>query len=95
MTETNARPSRYALDPAYPNPFNPATVVTYHLAASGPVALRVYDALGRHVATLFEGTQAAGTHTLSFDAAGLPSGHYLVRLEAPDHQQTRLVTLLK
>lgn len=93
--EDDETPDAYALDAAYPNPFNPATTLSYRLAAAGPVAVRVYDALGRRVATLFDGVQAAGTHDVAFDAAGLPSGLYLVRLEAPGFRQTRAVTLVK
>ncbi|NBC18833.1 MAG: T9SS type A sorting domain-containing protein, partial [Bacteroidetes bacterium] len=57
--------------------------------------LAVYDLLGREVAVLAEGTQPAGTHTATFDAAGLPSGVYLYRLEAGAYTQTHRMTLLK
>lgn len=93
--EDDETPGAYALSPAYPNPFNPATTLTYRLSAAGPVSVQVYDALGRQVATLFEGMQVAGTHAVTFEAAGLPSGLYLVRLAAPGFQQTRRVTLMK
>ncbi len=88
-------PGGFALDAAYPNPFNPATSIRYHLASAGPVAVRAYDALGRHVATLFEGSQIAGTHEVTFHADGLSSGTYMIRLDAPGFSQVRMVTLLK
>jgi hypothetical protein len=85
----------YALDPAYPNPFNPMTTLGYRTEAAGLLSIRVYDILGRHVQTLFDGLQSAGTHTVAFDAAGLPSGIYLIRMEAPGFAQSRKVMLLK
>ncbi len=93
--EDDEMPGGYALDGAFPNPFNPSTTVQYRLASAGRVAIQVYDALGRHVATLFEGNQIAGTHEITFEATGLSSGVYLVRLDAPGFTQSRTVTLLK
>ncbi len=94
-TDRPETPTAYRLDAAYPNPFNPSTRFEYHLESAGAIAIRVFDPLGRQVATLFEGTQPAGTHTLQFEASGLPSGTYFVRLEAAGFNQTRSVTLLK
>lgn len=93
--EDDEVPDAYALDAAYPNPFNPSTTIQYRLASAGSLSIRAYDALGRHVATLFEGSQVAGTHEAAFDAQGLSSGIYLIRLEAAGFSQTRSVTLLK
>ncbi len=93
--EDDVLPQRYALDPAYPNPFNPSTNLTYKMSEPGHVTIRVYDALGRTVATLYSGVQAAGEHRVTFDAAGLPSGLYVVRMEAEGFQQARLATLIK
>ncbi|MDT8323797.1 MAG: T9SS type A sorting domain-containing protein, partial [Bacteroidota bacterium] len=70
----------FALGQNYPNPFNPSTVVPYDLDAAAHATLRVYTLDGKHVATLVDGWQAAGTHRVSFDAAGLPSGSYMVTL---------------
>ena len=93
--EDDETPDQYVLDAAYPNPFNPATTIQYRLTAAGPLSIQVYDLLGRQVATLFDGNQVSGTHEVHFDAQGLSSGIYLVRLEAPGFSQTRSVTLLK
>lgn len=66
----------------YPNPFNPATTIRYNLPASGHVTLKVYDILGREVATLINGEQQAGKHTVTFNGSTLSSGVYFYRLEA-------------
>jgi len=88
-------PVSFNLGNAYPNPFNPATVIPYETGVAGQVTIRVYDILGRLVSTLYNGPQSAGKHQVRFEAAGLTSGKYLVRMEAPGYSQTRSVTLLK
>ena len=57
--------------------------------------IAVYDALGRLVQTLVDGTQPAGAHRVTFDAANLPSGVYLYRMETPAQTITRQLTLMK
>jgi hypothetical protein len=88
-------PDRFALLPAYPNPFNPSTTVAYELAATAEVSLDVYDALGQRVRRLARGRQAAGRYEVEFDAAGLPSGLYVYRLVAGDRSFTRSMVLIK
>ncbi len=88
-------PDGFRLDAAYPNPFNPRTTIPYRLDASTDVRLNVFDMLGRRIATLVEGFQAAGEHEVVFDAASVPSGTYIVRLETAARSATRMVTLLK
>ncbi len=73
-------PDAARLAGAYPNPFSSTATVSYELARPGPVRLVVYDALGRAVATLFEGNRPAGSHRAVFDASALPPGLYLLRL---------------
>jgi sugar lactone lactonase YvrE len=79
----------------YPNPFNPATVISYQLAVSSQITLRVYDVLGREVATLVNERQAAGSYTASFDASRFSSGVYFYRLEAGSFVQTKKMLLVK
>ena len=88
-------PDTFNLGNAYPNPFNPSTVIPYETGVAGQVTIRVYDILGRLVSTLYNGPQSAGKHQVRFEANGLTSGKYLVRMEAPGYSQTRAVTLLK
>jgi len=80
---------------AYPNPFNPQATIRYAVPEAGPVTLRVYDVLGRAVATLADGPRAAGTHEAVFEATGLPSGTYVYRLEAADQVRNGTLVVLK
>lgn len=74
-------PSELALLGNYPNPFASSTTLRYALPESGDVSVAVYDVLGRRVALVEPGVQAAGTHEVDIDAAGLASGVYLVRVQ--------------
>jgi len=83
------------LDQNYPNPFNPETQIHFTLPASDNVSLKVYDLLGRQVATLVNGLRSAGSNTISFQAAGLSSGTYIYRLEAAGQAAEKQMILLK
>ncbi|MBL0062742.1 MAG: T9SS type A sorting domain-containing protein [bacterium] len=72
------------LAPAYPNPFNPNTTITFDLAREMNVTLSAYDILGNQVATLVKGSMSAGTHEVTFNTTNLPSGIYFCRLQAGD-----------
>jgi hypothetical protein len=85
----------YTLAQNYPNPFNPMTTIQYSLANTGNVSLKIYDILGREVATLVNGRQAAGEYTVQFNAANLASGIYFYRLQAGDFVQTKKMMLVK
>ncbi|MEM1094958.1 MAG: T9SS type A sorting domain-containing protein [Bacteroidota bacterium] len=78
---------------AYPNPFGAVTSIPYALAEQAEVVLEVYNVLGRRVAQLVTGVQSAGQHTASWAPSGLPSGVYLVRLQAGTFQQTQRLVL--
>ena len=88
-------PAQVTLGDNYPNPFNPVTTFEYAIDQSVHVTLRVYDTLGREVATLVDGIQQAANYQVRFDGSGLASGMYLYRLETPDHVLTRRMILLK
>ncbi len=80
---------------AYPNPFRSRTEIAFSLDTAAEVRLAVFDLLGREVAVLIDGPQEAGRHQATFDAAELPSGIYLWRLDAGAHQETGRLTLLR
>ena len=95
-TESLELPDTFVLKAAYPNPFNPTTSLTYGLPAAAEVRITATDLLGRQVATLVAGDmKAAGYHTVQFNADGLASGMYLIRMEAGDFVDTQQVVLLK
>lgn len=73
----------------YPNPFNPSTYIPYSAQRSDLVQLRVYDVLGREVATLVNGEVPTGRHAVRFDASGLASGVYVYELRAGTFSQRR------
>lgn len=94
-SEPGSAPFSFALAPAYPNPFNPQTTLRITMPESGPARVAVYDALGREVALLLNDRVTEGTHEVVFEAAGLPSGSYLVRLTTSTGVHSRAVTLLR
>jgi len=86
---------KFELKQNYPNPFNPSTNITYSLPQQSDVQLRVYDMVGREVATLISREQAAGAYTITFDASELSSGMYLYRLDTGSTTITRKMMLIK
>ena len=90
----------YELKQNYPNPFNPSTIINYSLAKSGQVTVKVFDVLGREVATLVNGeVQAAGSHQVSFStstlARGASSGVYFYRIESGSFRDVKKMMLIK
>jgi hypothetical protein len=81
---TEAAAIEYGLSAAYPNPFNPTTSIGFSLKSDARVQVKVYDILGREVATLADGMRPAGHHSVVWNASSVSSGVYLVRLEITD-----------
>jgi len=79
----------------YPNPFNPSTKIKFSLAESGLTSLKVYDLLGREVATLVDEELVAGEYEASFEASSLASGVYIITLSAGRRTQTRKMILVR
>ncbi len=88
-------PKAFELNQNYPNPFNPSTAISYELSANSYVTLKVYDVLGREVATLVEARQNAGYHEATFDARNLSSGVYFYRLTAGTFSAVKKLVLVK
>ena len=85
----------FVLEQNYPNPFNPTTTIGYRLTGHGRVTLKVYDVLGRGVATLVNEVNSPGRYTVEWDATNIPSGVYLCRLTSGVSSQTRKAILMK
>jgi hypothetical protein len=79
----------------FPNPFNPATSITYTIPSAGAVRLAVYNLLGQEVALIFDGVQSAGTYEVFFDKRNLPTGIYFYRIQAPGFVETKKMTVAK
>ncbi len=82
VRRSDALPLLFRLDQNYPNPFNPKTVISYRLPVSSFVILKVYNLIGREVATLVNERKSAGDYAVQWDASHLPSGIYFYRLQA-------------
>jgi photosystem II stability/assembly factor-like uncharacterized protein len=87
--------TKYSLEQNYPNPFNPITSLQYAIGSRKFVTLKVYDILGREVATLVNEEKAAGEYEVEFNAANLPSGIYFYQLKAGSFVEARKMVLVK
>ncbi|MFQ5604609.1 MAG: T9SS type A sorting domain-containing protein [bacterium] len=88
-------PKEFRLDQNYPNPFNPTTVIQFAVPKRSRVSLKLYDVLGREIATLVDEEFQPGEYKVDFKAKGLASGIYFYRIQAEGFVQTRKLTLLK
>jgi hypothetical protein len=88
-------PGEFRLEQNYPNPFNPATKINYFIPEKGMVSLKIFDVLGREVATLFSGEQGGGNYSATFDGSTLSSGVYFYRLQAGKTSMSRKLVLVK
>ncbi|MBX7045631.1 MAG: T9SS type A sorting domain-containing protein [Ignavibacteria bacterium] len=96
FSQTNSEtPEKFSLSQNYPNPFNPNTVISYQLPVAGNVWLKVYNALGNEIETLVYEKQNAGSYSVTFDGANLPSGIYFYKLISNQFQETRKMVLVK
>jgi len=87
--------NKYSLSQNYPNPFNPTTQINYTLEKSGLVTIKVYDILGKLVATLVNEQQNPGLHTINFNAARLTSGVYIYQVNSGSFTSTKKMILVK
>lgn len=95
VSYTEQIPSDFVLNQNYPNPFNPTTTIRYQLPVAGQVSLKIYDLLGREVATLVNEYQPAGTHEVNFLGRDLPSGMYIYRLQGKSINLVKKMMLMK
>lgn len=79
----------------YPNPFNPSTIIKYQIPVTSNVVLKVYDILGKEVATLVNETKQTGSYSVNFDANSFSSGIYIYKLTSNQYLQTKRMMLVK
>jgi len=88
-------PTAYALRQNYPNPFNPGTTIELDVPGSGFVSLKVYDMLGREVATLVNEQRTPGRYSIRWNAEGVASGVYFYRLRVNTFVDTKKLVVLR
>ncbi len=88
-------PTEFALEQNYPNPFNPMTKIEFQVSSFKFVKLKVFDILGKEVATLVNEKLSAGTYSVNWDAPEFPSGVYFYRLTTDGYSETKRMLLLK
>ena len=86
---------KFSLSQNYPNPFNPTTSINFSIPKTGLVTLKVYDILGKEIATLVNEVKNTGSYTVEFNGSNLPSGTYFYRLEASDNLDVKKMVLIK
>lgn len=88
-------PKVFRLNQNYPNPFNPSTTISYSIPSANKVSLKVYNSLGREVATLVNQTQTPGIYTIRWNAGTASSGVYFYQLIVGSEVQTKKMILIK
>jgi len=88
-------PTSYSLGQNYPNPFNPTTNIQFSMSNVQYVTLKVYDILGKEVATLVNESLNPGTYEVSFEGSSLNSGVYFYRMTTPGYSETKKMSLIK
>ena len=89
------KPTAYALKQNYPNPFNPSTVIEFSLPKAGYTSLKIYNLLGKEVATLVDGFMDVGQRSVRWDASPMPSGMYFYKLSSNGFVETKKLVLAK
>jgi hypothetical protein len=88
-------PEKFALHQNHPNPFNPATEISFDLPVAKHVLINIYNITGQKVTTLADGYFEAGSHSVTWDGTRNASGVYFYRIQAGEFTETRKMTLLK
>jgi hypothetical protein len=88
-------PEKYTLEQNYPNPFNPTTMIRFNLPEQSHVSLKVFNSIGQEISSLHNGTLAAGTHEINFDASKLSSGIYFYQIHTQSFTSTKKMILMK
>jgi hypothetical protein len=91
----NDIPTQFLLQQNYPNPFNPKTTINFSIPQAGFVTIKIYDILGKEIATLINENKNAGYYKVNFDASSLTSGVYIYRITSNNFVQSKKMLLMK
>jgi hypothetical protein len=92
---SQSTPNNFALEQNYPNPFNPSTVISYQLPVNSMVSLKIYDLLGREIATLVNEEQSAGWKEVKWNASAFSSGFYFYKLQTGNFVDVKKMLVVK
>ncbi|MBP9191689.1 MAG: T9SS type A sorting domain-containing protein, partial [Ignavibacteria bacterium] len=95
ISDENEIPKEYSLKQNYPNPFNPNTNIQYDLPTDNFVTIKIYNVLGKEIATLINENKTAGRYIVSFNASKYPSGIYYYKIKAGSYEAIRKMMLIK
>ncbi len=90
-----AAPNKFFVEQNYPNPFNPTTNIAFGIPEASDVTIKIYNAVGQEITTLFSGYKPAGTYELTFDGSNLTSGIYFYKIEAGNSTDIKRLMLVK
>jgi hypothetical protein len=95
IEDDQPQPVAFYLYENYPNPFNPSTTFRYSIPTESKVTIKVYDILGKEVATLVDEDKTTGTYELTWHAVNIPSGVYFYQLRAGEYTSVKKMLLIK
>lgn len=95
ISESPSVITKFHLAPAFPNPFNPSTTISYEVPSRSDVKLVIYNVLGQEVATVVDEQKQAGRYSLEWNASNVPSGVYFYRLQAGSFVETKKLVLIR
>jgi hypothetical protein len=95
VRNTHETPQTFSLNQNYPNPFNPTTTILFSLSSGSFVSLKIFDLIGREVATIVSEELSIGNYSRQWSTNGMPSGIYFYRLQAGTYSATKKLIMLK
>ncbi|MGE5436798.1 MAG: T9SS type A sorting domain-containing protein [Syntrophothermus sp.] len=95
VNENNTTITNYSLEQNYPNPFNPSTRINYNLLSSGMTTIKVYDVVGKEIATLINEYQTSGSHYVDYNSKDLNSGVYFYKINSGEFTEVKKMVFIK
>ena len=95
LNEGDIIPNKFVIFQNYPNPFNPTTEIRFEVPVSGFVSLKVYNVLGREIATIVNEQKNPGAYSVQWNASAQPSGVYYYRMLTGSFSETKKLVLVR